>query len=157
MATSIELTLSAVVREAYATINAALGGLGFEATPWPYELMPVGESRSHRTYGVGVIRATPLDPLDKQANGRTLNSLAEVGVRLQVRLRPEDPISDYQDAQLDGDLVLASMIDEADSGSGGKAQQKWHWLSTTCRIVGDGTFLLIEQRYRCFYISVAAL
>ena len=148
-------SLSAVQERASVAIVAILAA--YQVTPWLYELLPGGtRDRGHLAYGVGILRAVPQDPTDKQRAGSALNSAAEVGVRLMARLRPEAIEADYRTGLLAGDLVIAALINSADS-SGSNAPQKWQWVSTAHRVAADGTHMLVEQRYTVRFQTALSL
>lgn len=151
MATEFTVTVAAVQQRAANTLAAGLAASGYNASPWIYQALPTGTLEfGHKVYGVGILDARPVDSLGKQRPGVPLNSVATVGVRIQYFLRPESAVADHVSALLISDLATAVMIDTADS-DGNNAKQKWRWDRTRFSLVGDGTFLLIDQTFTCWF------
>lgn len=148
-------TLAAVQQRASDTIVAQLSTM--KPSPWLYDMLP-GGSRDvgHLAYGVGIVESRPVDQQGKQRAGEALNAEARVGVRIMYALRSADAEVAYRGGLAISDLVVAAMIDTADS-DGANATQKWWWNSTTARVVADGTYLLIEQRYTCWFLVTNSL
>lgn len=155
MATEAAFSLSAVQQRASETIASVLSSTA--ATPWLYELLPGGtRDVGSSSYGVGITRSVPTEPTDKQRPGVPLNAEATVGVRILYRLRGDALEDDYRLGLALGDLAIAAMLDAADS-DGPNADQKWQWSQTTHRVVADGTYLLIEQTYTCWFHASTSL
>lgn len=162
MATLTTSTTSRVYQRAMETASAQLSGFGLAASPWHYDLIPGGtRDVAHGAYGVSVLRTYPqAEPSDKQRGSASLNTISDVGLRFTYRIRPDNMQTDYKSALTVSDLIVIGLISAAtgySSGASGTGPQHWRWVSTTSRLVADGTHLLVEQTYKVWHLPTLAL
>ena len=119
----------------------------YRANAWTYEQLPTGtREHGHYAYAVGILQSAPLADRLRQKNATAHQIRSRVGVRLQMRIRPDNAIADYRTALSAGVAIRAALVGGA-SIETTEGPQHWHWEETTNRSVADATGLLIEQIY----------
>ena len=142
------LLFSDVRQRVEAQVVAELGGAGWRASRYAYDLFPGPDSRQveHLAFAVGVPRTTP-EALDRQSRALGITVRTGLGVRFTCRLRADAQVGDF-DAALDHEVDLIRCVHAALKNP----EFSIRYTGTTLRqVLADGTVWYSETSWEVLH------